>query len=97
MTVEDFIVRGTVSIITIDLIARILKRMATFADDYEGFGRWAAKKYRRHDVGPDEVVRICYSLRQLYSVRGREGLIEFREEMQEALAQPAFPMPVMKN
>ncbi len=96
MEVESVIFRDTVAIITIDLVERILAIVDAFADDYVAFGKAAADKYV-DDMPSEEVVRICYSLRQLFSVRGVDGLLEFMTEMRDDLEQPTFPFVVTKN
>ena len=96
MTFETLILRGTIAIITIDLVNLICERIDEFTECYEGFAKGIAPRYEK-EIPKEEIVRICYSLRQLYSVKGVEGLREFGDEMLRDLAQPVFPLMVVEN
>ncbi len=96
MTYETIMVHSTISIITIDLVDQICAHIDAFVESYEGFAKGIASRYA-NEIPREEVVRICYSLRQLHSVRGLAGLREFGDEMRRDLAQPMFPLLTMEN
>jgi hypothetical protein len=96
MTYETIMLRGTISIITIDLVDQICAQIDAFVESYEAFAKAIADRYA-NEIPREEVVRICYSLRQLHSVHGLVGLREFGDEMRRDLAQPMFPMLTTEN
>ncbi len=96
MTFETIMLHGTISIITIDLVDQICAYIDAFVESYEGFAKGIADRYAS-ELPREEVLKICFSLRQLHSVSGIAGLREFGDEMRRDLSQPMFPLMMTVN